>query len=104
MCRVPSERVAPGDVLRTLGWCGLPWFVRFMAGFPRTPLEPGYPPPGTQVRMPDATARCRGVSTRLSTNPRADPQVVDNEPRVSPGCADRVRPNLRSPASAPWPA
>src|SRR5256885_10142938 len=79
MCRVPSERCAPGDELRTAGWCGLPRFVRFMAGFPRTPLEPGYPPPGTQVRMPDATARPRGVSTRLSTNPRGDPQVVDNE-------------------------
>src|SRR5439155_12986413 len=51
MCRVPSERVAPGDVLRTVGWCGLPRFGRFMAGFPRTPLEPGYPPPGTRVRM-----------------------------------------------------
>src|SRR5207249_6818474 len=35
MCRVPSERVAPGDVLRTVGWCGLPRFGRFMAGFPR---------------------------------------------------------------------
>jgi hypothetical protein len=55
-CR-PPVRATPVVVRRTTGPVGLPWLVRFMAGSPRAPREPRYPPLGVwygcrRLRLP----------------------------------------------------
>jgi hypothetical protein len=47
MYPLPPGRAAPGVVCcAPRVRVGLPRLVRFVAGFPRAPREPGYPPPG----------------------------------------------------------